>query len=202
MPADLSGRFSGNGPWLFLLRHGQIQGPGRFIGQTDLPLDQTGISQAQAWQPVLGQIRFCRIFTSGLSRCRDMAALCCPDQPVMLETRINEIHLGDWENQPVERIKTCFPEAFHQRGQDIFGFRPPRGESFEDLFSRAAPFFEEMISDLAGRTDRETAPILVITHAGVIRVMCCHWLGLPMDQLFSLRPGYGELLVFTRAGGV
>lgn len=175
------------------MRHGRVDtGSGRcFLGRTDLSLDETGQAQARAWQPVLRDAGITRVVTSGLSRARETAALCCPDHPAGVDARLNEINLGEWEGCSFEEIRTRFPGAFTRRGQDLFHYRPPGGESFEDLFLRAAPFFtdlEKRMPGLGGHT-------LVIAHAGVIRTMCCFWAKKSMDRLFDFRPARGDLLV-------
>ncbi len=196
LQADLSGRFSGSIPPgktvphanLFLLRHGQIEGHDirRFIGQSDIPLDATGRQQAQAWQRPLASIPFGQIYTSALDRCRETVALACPDRNPIVDHRLNEIHLGNWDGQAFEQIKRSHPDLFEQRGRDIYGFRPPNGESFEDLFNRVAPFFDAL---------PQTAPALVVTHAGVIRTMLCFWAGEKMVNLLNVKTRYGQLFV-------
>ncbi|MCG8552292.1 MAG: histidine phosphatase family protein, partial [Desulfobacterales bacterium] len=91
---------------LFILRHGQIKGSGtrRFIGQTDIPLDHTGREQARAWQGPLADIGFKQVYTSALARCRETAALACPDSTPVVDRRLNEINLGAWDGQAFERI--------------------------------------------------------------------------------------------------
>ncbi len=196
LSADLSGKFSAKGPLLFLLRHGRIRGheTRRFIGQTDVGLDNTGMDQARAWQPVFDHIRFDRIYVSGLERARQTAALACPGRTIIRDTRINEINLGEWENLRFDRVRQQFPEPFAQRGRDIFRYRPPRGESFADLLHRANGFF----SREAGSGPRNrSGNTLAVTHSGVIRTMVCHWSGRPMDRLMDTRPAYGELFVLA-----
>ena len=190
LPADLSGKFSDKGPLLFILRHGQIEGHGtrRFIGCTDIPLDDTGQEQARRWQVPLAAIRFKQVYTSALTRCRETAALAYPDSAPIIDRRLNEINLGDWDGQDFEHIKTNYPDLFEQRGRDIYGFRPPAGESFKDLFQRASLFFSEL--PLSSHT-------LLVTHAGVIRAMRCFWAGEKMETLLSFKTHYGQLFVLA-----
>ncbi len=190
LSADLLEKFSNNGPLLFILRHGQIEGYGtrRFIGQTDVPLDHTGRVQAGSWQPALATIGFKQVYTSALTRCRETAALACPDSTPIIDRRLNEIDLGEWDGQEFEHIKTNYPDLFEQRGRDIYGFRPPAGESFQDLFLRVSNFFSEL--PLSSHT-------LLVTHAGVIRAMRCFWAGEKMASLLNFKTRYGQLFVLA-----
>ena len=190
LPADLSGKFSDKGPLLFILRHGQIEGHGtrRFIGCTDIPLDDTGREQARRWQVPLAAIRFKQVYTSALTRCRETAAIACPGSTPVIDRRLNEIDLGDWDGQEFEYIKINHPDLFEQRGRDIYGFCPPAGESFNDLVHRVSPFFSEL--PLSSHT-------LLVTHAGVIRAMRCFWAGEKMQTLLTFKTHYAQLFVLA-----
>ncbi|WDP91718.1 MAG: histidine phosphatase family protein [Desulfobacter sp.] len=193
LQADLSGKFSDKGPLLFLLRHGKIRGGTvrRFIGRTDLPLDGAGRAQARAWQAEFSGIKFKKVYTSALTRCRETAATSCPGSVPAVDTRLNEIDLGDWDGQSFDRIKSGHPALFEQRGREIYNFRPPGGESFKDLFDRVSPFFNQLPI---------TSHTLVVTHAGVIRAMRCFWAGESMEKLLTFKTGYSQLFVLAGSG--
>lgn len=163
-----------------------------------MPLDETGRSQALFWKKALARIQFDSIYTSTLSRCRETAAIICPlsqkkeaKQNIYFDDRLNEINLGTWDGQSFGHIKAAMPELFDQRGKEIRQFCPPEGESFADLYERVSPFFKNLCQNLA-------APVLVITHSGVIRVMLCQYLGLNPTQLLTIKPGYGDLFVLEK----
>ena len=190
LQANPSKQFSNTHPCLFLLRHGQIQGhkTKRFIGQTDIPLDETGVAQALFWKNAFSQIRFDRVYSSTLVRCRDTAGLICPEREIRVDARLNEINMGTWDGKPFDHIKATLPDLFQQRGEQIESFKPPGGESFNDLYNRAAPFFETLAQNLL-------SPTLVITHSGVIRVMICRYLGMGPEQLMDVKLGYSHLFL-------
>lgn len=176
-------------PLVYLLRHGRIKGfeTRRFIGTTDILLDHTGIGQAFYWKEAFKSIKPEIVFSSELRRCRHTAGIITPKAPVNLIPAINEIHLGEWENRSFSEIRTEFPEAFEKRGCTLDTFRPPNGESFSDLARRAVPFFLDCIRCHPGA--------LIITHAGVIRVILSHIQNAPIKQLFNIKLTYGQLYV-------
>jgi alpha-ribazole phosphatase len=190
LQADPSKQFSNIPPCIFLLRHGQIQGheTKRFIGRTDIPLDETGVTQALFWKNAFARIQFDRIYSSNLTRCRDTAALICPEKEIRIDPGLNEINMGTWDGESFDHIKATMPDLFQQRGEQIETFRPPGGESFNDLKTRVAPFFEDLSQNLNG-------PTLVVTHSGVIRVMICHYLGKAPGQLLDVKLGYSHLFL-------
>jgi alpha-ribazole phosphatase len=189
LQADPSKQFSNTRPCIFLLRHGQIQGhqTRRFIGQTDVPLDETGVSQALFWKNAFARVQFDQIYSSNLSRCRNTADLICPGKKICIDERLNEINMGTWDGESFDHIKKTSPQLFQQRGEQMDSFHPPKGESFNDLKTRVTPFFETLEHNLR--------PTLVVTHSGVIRVMICHYLGMAPRQLFEVKLGYSHLFL-------
>jgi probable phosphoglycerate mutase len=191
-------------PLIFLLRHGQIKGydTKRFIGNTDVSLDHTGIEQALLWKESFASIHFNTVYSSSLQRCLYTAQTICPNQKIKTDHRINEINMGDWDGNTFAQIKKLKPEEFKKRGEQIFQFKPPNGESFKDLSDRVLPFFRELIDNQEHPNIKKTPDtppnILIVTHAGVIRVLFCHLLGMNSDDLFKIKLGYAQLSVMKR----
>jgi alpha-ribazole phosphatase len=186
---------------LLFLRHGAIQshaGGRRYIGQTDVPLSAAGQRQADQWAAYFAATDPpAAIFCSDLDRCqqtaRKIAARCGLESQMMPELR--EVDLGSWEGERFDTVKKRFPQAFQQRGEQIADHRPPGGESFRDLQRRAWPVFESLAQNLQGSR-------LIVTHAGVIRVVLCRLLGMPLENLFSIGQAYGALnIIEVRPGG-
>lgn len=174
------------------MRHGRIRGyeTKRFIGQTDVPLDDHGRNQAMSWQNPLSHFNVESVCSSGLKRCRETASLAIPESNIRIEPRLNEIDMGTWDGKPFAEIKEKMPTEFETRGKDICGFRPPGGESFLDLQKRVLPVFNEY-------KKKELPCLLMVTHAGVIRVLLCHIQGMPPEDLFKIRPEYGQVFVIS-----
>lgn len=170
---------------LHLLRHGSVapETPWRFLGQRDLPLSPEGLAQAAAWRAPLKDLPFSRILCSDLTRCRGTAAelLRGSGRDAEATPVLREIDLGEWDGLSKAEVRARYPGLYEQRGADMAGFRPPAGESFQDLRER-------VLSALLPLLDTASGHVLVITHAGVIRVLLCHCLGMPLDNLFRLSP--------------
>lgn len=178
---------------LYLLRHAEpLVEPGgrRYIGQSDPPLSPLGIGQAQRWREYFGDIAIESIFGSDLQRAAHTAQIIAggPDAKVRLLPELRELNLGAWEGRRFDEVKRLDPRGFEQRGRDPAHYRPPGGESFDDLRRRVVPAFERIMAQAAGR-------VLVVGHAGVNRVILCHLLGLPLAHLFRLGQDYAGLNV-------
>lgn len=181
---------------IYLLRHGQAveEGPRRFIGQTDRPLTAAGIAQAEAWRGWFARVPLSAIVSSDLQRARETARIVAAAGPAP-ETipALREIHLGEWEGLPFEAVRERFPEAFRLRGADPGAFRPPGGESFQDLERRVWPVFQSLAAGRSG-------PLLIVGHAGVHRVLLCRLLGMPLAHLFRLGQDPGALSILEPRG--
>jgi probable phosphoglycerate mutase len=175
---------------VYLLRHGEIEHEGekRLIGHTNVPLSETGRSQALWWRTALEQVTFRRIYCSDLIRAQQSAEILGTGTPrsLTVSPRLREINLGQWDGLTVEEVKTRFPGEWQKRGSNIAEYRPAGGESFADLSKRVVSAFESISDDSEG-------VIVVVGHAGVNRVVLCHVLGMPINNLFRLRQDYGAL---------
>jgi alpha-ribazole phosphatase len=180
MPADT----------IYLLRHGDSRQDDvrRYIGQTNHPLNRTGRDQAEYWRRELRTVPFERIFSSTLSRSMETATIIAQEQKVAVLALANlqEISMGAWDGLPIDEVHRHNPEEYERRGASLADYRPPGGESFNDLAARVLPLFEEIVHNSTGN-------LLIVGHAGVNRIILCHLLNLPRERLFELKQDYGCL---------
>ncbi|MFK4765487.1 histidine phosphatase family protein [Desulfobaculum sp. SPO524] len=177
---------------LILCRHGEAQNArGRAIGQTNLPLSETGRRQALWLAQHVPQGSIATLAASPLQRTQHTAqpvAEAC-GLPITTIPELAEINLGTWDGLAFDDIRTRFPADYAARGHNIAGFRPPQGESFEDLAARCLP----TITSLAEAKEITFA----VTHAGVIRVALCMASSLPLEHLFTFRPKHTHCHLLT-----
>jgi len=182
---------------LYLMCHGDSRQDDvrRYIGQTDLLLNQTGVEQAKYWQRRLSSVSLYRIYCSNLVRSLETARIIAQDReiPVRPLPELREINLGAWEGLSVTEVRQRFPGEYERRGEDFPDYRPPNGESFSDLRRRIVPVFERIVSEMEGN-------VLIVGHAGVNRTILCHVLGMPLANLFRLEQQPGSLSIIVRKG--
>ena len=180
---------------IYLLRHAEIErtSPRRFLGQSDIPLNQSGIDQARRLRAALAAIPFARIVASPLKRAMQTAMLATGCSPADIEPvpALREIDLGAWEGLTVAEVQQRFPGGYEERGRDLARYRPAKGESFADLSDRALPALLEIGRFTSG-------PILVVAHAGVNRVLLCHLLQRPLAQLLDIPQEYACINILHR----
>jgi broad specificity phosphatase PhoE len=153
-------------PRIFLARHGETayNAEGRFQGQGPVPLNQTGLDQAQALAEQAVVYEFAALWCSPLLRARETAdivariiGLTPREDPRLMET-----DCGDWTDRSFTEVQAEDPEGFVRfaSGDPTFAF--PGGESFAQQAVRVAAAIEEI--------ERGEAPALVVCHGGVIRI--------------------------------
>lgn len=180
---------------IYLLRHGKpelVDEQRRFIGQVDLKLCDEGYRQAQKLGEKLQSRKIDAVFCSDLKRSVETA------QPIAashnLESivlpQLREINLGKWDGVTFSEIARIYPKEFRQRGNDIAYFRPPGGESFSDCNTRALAAFQEIRG-----THYEN--MVIVGHAGVNRLLLCHILGMPLNNLFRITQDYACMNVIA-----
>lgn len=163
-----------------------------FIGQTDLPLDDDGEEQVNRLAEMLSRIKISSVFCSDLIRSVVTAEKISAYHGItpVLNPDLREISLGDWDGLTFTEVKNRYPDEFKLRGIDIVNFCPPNGESFYDCGKRVISAFEDIVHEAEEN-------ILIAGHAGVNRLILCHVMGLPIENLFNVSQDYGCLNVIS-----
>lgn len=125
--------------------------------------------------------------SSPLQRCRKLAQAIAPAQPLRLDPDWAEINFGDWEGQPWASIGASTLDAW---AADIGGYVPPGGESAHAVQRRALAAVARLTATMQANGQHEA---VIVTHAGVIRLLLAHWLGLGMARWLQLQPDYASV---------
>jgi probable phosphoglycerate mutase len=176
---------------LLFFRHAATIPTGRrYIGRTEVPLSEHGREQAESLAELLGDLPLAALYASPQKRALDTAHLLAQKTglPVLELEQLREIHLGAWEGLSMAEVARSRPEEYKARGNDFAGFRPPGGESFADVSKRAQAALEIMV--------RGPRPGIAFTHAGVLRVLACLALNVPLNRLFDFRPAHAACWAF------
>jgi broad specificity phosphatase PhoE len=128
-----------------LWRHGQTtwNAEHRYQGQTDIPLDDTGIAQAERAARSLATLRPDALFCSDLSRAQQTAASLArlTGLPVSLDKDLRERSGGDWEGLTDREIRERYPA-------ERATWNPPNGEPTLVVADRVAAAFARIADTL------------------------------------------------------
>ncbi|MEN6409338.1 MAG: alpha-ribazole phosphatase [Anaerolineaceae bacterium] len=187
---------------LLLVRHGQTvwNRMQRFQGQSDVPLDETGMSQIEKVASRLAHETLDVVYTSDLSRAQATARAIAGYHtcPVIIDPRLRELSFGEWEGLTYAEIASRFPERLTVWERDPFRNAPPGGETVAQLADRVGAVLRDLRSRHASQT------VVIAAHGGPLQTLIC----LALDHLpekhwqFSLRPGSLSEIAFYPAGAI
>ena len=175
---------------LVLLRHGQTEwnAGSRMQGQIDTDLTDLGRSQAIAAAEVLAKRQPLLIVSSDLRRAYDTAAALGErtGQPIGVDTRLRETHLGDWQGLNHVEVDDVAPGA-RLAWRDDARWAPHGGESRVDVAARSMPVVTELLvgqAEWGSDTDVADAdrPVVLVAHGGLIAALTAAVLDLPVDN--------------------
>lgn len=179
------------GMQIYLVRHGKIawKNEKAYIGQLDVPLSPEGIQQSEKLRAHFETIPLDQAYTSPLSRCVNTLDILLAERPVprIKIDALKEIDMGEWDGKTFSEIKNCCPGIYEQRGWELDIFAPPAGESFIDLRQRVLPAFAEIVKEKSSKS------ILILAHAGVIRVILADLFGLSIKEVFNWKIPYAGI---------
>jgi alpha-ribazole phosphatase/probable phosphoglycerate mutase len=170
-----------------LIRHGEPQGGRRYRGQLDDPLSELGWQQM--WRAVGEYHGWQHIFTSPLVRCRAFAELLGARHgiPVVADPRLKECGFGAWEGLlPAEICAEDSQRLFNFR-RDPLMYAAPGAEPLATFYTRVQAAWDEIVNASQGKQ------VLVVAHAGVIRMVLASVLGLSLTHAYRLNVGNAAL---------
>lgn len=164
-----------------LLRHGEPVGGKRYRGQVDDPLSERGWEQMHAATEGLAEWQI--VVSSPLSRCAAFAETLAErlQIPVQLDARLKEIGFGIWEGRTAEDIKKSDPDVLRRFWRDPVNHRPAGAEFLISFRRRVLAAWNDILNEHHGKK------VLVVAHAGIIRMIVCLVLGTPVEHMFRIQ---------------
>lgn len=156
---------------MWLVRHGQTDWnlSGRFQGQTDIPLNETGLNQARSFANSLKNVRFDAIFTSDLQRAAKTASFAAEilQIPIQTDRRLREICQGEWEGLSLKDVLEQYDVDPRQTDNAPDTARAPGGETVTQVAERMTAA-AKAIADIypAGK-------VLVVSHGLAVAALYC-----------------------------
>jgi probable phosphoglycerate mutase len=174
-----------------LVRHGQTawNADGRFMGQLNIPLDETGLAQAQVVAQRLRKLRPDAIYASDLNRAWQTAqtirlaivqdAAPEPVPGILPEPRLREMSFGDWQGLSYAEIQAKFPNELKAWEGDLTSFCPPGGESLAQMAARVKAALDDI---LAHHVDQN---LLLVAHGGSLQTLITLATGQKADRMWQ-----------------
>jgi alpha-ribazole phosphatase/probable phosphoglycerate mutase len=177
-----------------LIRHGEPVGGRRYRGRTDDPLSEKGWNQM--WTAVGDYRGWQQIVSSPLSRCAGFAHALGEklDIPVSIDERLAELGYGEWEGKTPAELTAHDPDLLLRYRRDPLNNRPSGAEELDGFAVRVSAAWGQISEQQRGRH------VLVVAHAGVIRMIMAQTLAMPLSHMFRIQVGNAAISRFAVEG--
>ncbi len=169
---------------IYLVRHGQTAWNKEeiFRGRTDVPLNETGLRQAELAGEYFKEMEIHAIYSSPLSRALETAQKIAQSHDIKVQPLqgILDMSFGRWEGQSHLDIQKNDREIYRQWREEPHLVRLPSGESLDDVRVRAMAALEEVIRNHPGKT------LILVSHRVVNKVLICGILGLDNSHFWQI----------------
>lgn len=177
---------SGEAPTtILLIRHGEtpLTPHRKFSGDGPLnpSLTDIGREQAKKVARAIKQYKPDVLIASPLARAQETAqeisqltGLPITTDPIWIEQSF-----GLWDGLSVEEVKSQYPQEY-KHWVAATSYKPPQGESYDEVRDRAIQAIESVASDYVNKT------IAVVTHNGVIKTAVTAAINAPAESLFNI----------------
>ncbi|MBP1641320.1 MAG: hypothetical protein H6Q17_2903 [Bacteroidetes bacterium] len=174
---------------LTVVRHTQVDVPkGICYGVTDVPLAKEGVLALNDITEQFENKRFNAVFSSPLSRCRILAGKLAAGQSLMIDERLCELDFGDWEMKPWSEIYES--EAGKRWFADYINTACPNGRSYMEMVHDLKSFLDDL-------KQRDYQQVVIVTHAGVLRILIALLENKTTEETFETALHYGEIRQFS-----
>lgn len=181
---------------VILVRHGETSWnqESRFMGHSDLGLNEKGWIQARAAAELLLEQDIERIFCSDLLRALETGHEIASSHNLAVHrvVSLREMYFGEWEGLTFTEIEKRYPELSSAWLNDPARVKIPAGETAEQVKDRVMEAWE-YIKKVSG-----AKAIVIVTHGGPLRLLLCHLTGIDLSQQWEFNVAPGEVIVLDK----
>jgi len=170
---------------VYLLRHGTPVGGRMYRGNLfDDPLTEEGWNQMKS---SVADLSFDLIATSPMKRCSEFAKYISikTETPYLIIDDFREIGFGDWQGKTSQQIGE---DAVKRFKNDPLNNPVNNAENLYDFQSRVIKNYIEILEKLNPKNK-----LLIIAHAGVIRVIKSDYLNTALEDIFTIEVPLGKI---------
>ena len=176
---------------VYLTRHGQtdLNKNKLMQGRVDIPLNSTGIAQAERAAGEVRGVAFDAVYASPLKRAVVTAQIISgfPEADVRIDERLIETDFGPYDGKPYMHLG--LPMTLYWVLPEFFP-APAGVESIASMHNRVMSFLREL-----KKQDHEN--VLLVCHGGIMRVLSGCLAGAPKGMQWRPKPGNCEIRKYT-----
>ncbi|MFA6137803.1 MAG: histidine phosphatase family protein [Sulfurimonas sp.] len=172
-----------------LIRHAEVDEAyhKRYNGHLDIGLSKAGYEQAKKLAEHFYDLKFDKVFCSDLIRVKESIKNFSQAKNAICTNKLREKSWGRHEGLSFDEIVARDGIVYKDFLQWINALD---GEDYESYLNRVKEFFLEYLPSLKKES------ILVVTHAGVIRVFMCLVLNLSLEEAFNISLPYASYITY------
>jgi alpha-ribazole phosphatase len=171
---------------VYIIRHTPVATDSNTCyGQSNVSLADTFLQDAEQLRNQL-PTDFDTIYCSPLQRCKDLTTALKLSN-VVHDDALMEMNFGDWENKKWNDINQ---KELNNWMNDFVNVKTPNGENLIELFDRVRLFMDNL-------RQQPYKKALIVTHAGVIRCLWAYLLDIPLQNIFKIPIGFGEIFIIN-----
>jgi alpha-ribazole phosphatase len=176
---------------VLFVRHAETEMAGRFCGHSDPELNERGRAQAVELAQQLASKTVEAIYCSNLRRALHTAQAIADGRaiPVVMRPALREVHFGDWEGLSWAQIEQSDPVTARRWTEEFPRIAAPGGETFEAFQTR-------VLEEVGSLIEKQSGPIAVVTHAGVLRVVLQRLANFPETEAWERTRSYGCVFAY------
>jgi broad specificity phosphatase PhoE len=159
---------------IYVIRHAETDWNvlRKLQGQSDVPLNQNGMAQAEKLKEKISHLNFDHIFSSDLTRAKQTAKILFPKHNIKERKELREVFLGQYEGMTKEDIFKFESEQFWNQWLSpdprFLKFRFPNGESKEETLYRVLGCLKNEVTTHASQN------VAFVSHGFAMRVLVHH----------------------------
>ncbi len=169
---------------IYLVRHGQTAWNKEeiFRGRSDVPLNDTGLREAELAAEFFRGREIKAIYSSPLLRASQTAGKIADLLSLRVESLqgIIDMSFGVWEGRPLREVKATDGDRYHQWQEEPHRLKLPGGESLDEVRERSMGVLEGVIRRHAEET------VIMVTHRVINKVILCAILGLDNSHFWQM----------------
>ena len=167
---------------LYFVRHGETDWnlESKIQGRNDIPLNATGISQAEqlAMTLKMSEYDIKAIYSSRQKRALVTAEIVgkALGIPPVVKDGLQEMSLGSWEGHTWPQVREIFADEYQIWYKNRRYQVPPGGESYQQLLDRLLPALSQIMEETEGNA-------LIVTHSAIIMTLMSYIYDTPFEDM-------------------
>lgn len=172
---------------IIMVRHGQSEdNVSGVFGTYESPLSKEGVSQVKKTKEMLKAFDFKKVYYSPFRRTVETLSVLALEG--IEDARIGEYNFGKFSGLDFEDIEEKYPKEYDRWISNPNEYIIKGGESLNIVYGRVQEFMEEII--------KEGESVLLVTHAGIIRLVFC-WVLDNIDYFLKFKVENGSINIIT-----